>query len=89
MPKLQRHKAFLKDYDSVRLTHKQFEKLVTCLNCLKEGLPLPSESKDHPLKGNWKDFRECHLGGDTLLIYRHGEEVIVLARLGTHSDLFG
>ncbi len=32
--------------------------------------PLPSEYKDHALIGNWSGYRECHVGGDFLLIYR-------------------
>jgi len=50
---------------------------------------LPPESKDHVLKGGWSDFRECHLGGDMLLAYRQDGDEIVLARIGTHSELFG
>jgi mRNA interferase YafQ len=54
--------------------------------------PLPPEWLDHPLKGTWTDHRECHVGGDFLLIYRlngSGErENIIFVRAGTHSDLF-
>lgn len=54
--------------------------------------PLGPEWKDHPLKGDWSSFRECHIGGDFLLIYRlddNGEGGgIVFTRAGTHSDLF-
>jgi addiction module RelE/StbE family toxin len=32
--------------------------------------PLGPEWLDHPLKGDWADHRECHIGGDFLLIYR-------------------
>lgn len=34
--------------------------------------PLGSEWLDHPLAGDWADHRECHVGGDFLLIYRLG-----------------
>lgn len=45
--------------------------------------------RDHPLTGEWKGCRECHLSPDLLLIYRkEGESTIALARLGTHSELF-
>jgi mRNA interferase YafQ len=44
--------------------------------------------RDHPLKGEWKGHRECHLTPDWLLIYRiHGDE-ITFERTGSHSDLF-
>ena len=55
--------------------------------------PLGPEWKDHPLKGEWKEYRECHIGGDFLLIYGVDDAVgksgkVVFARIGTHSDLF-
>ena len=42
--------------------------------------------------GEWADHRECHIGGDFLLIYRLGgigaNEVVVFVRAGTHAELF-
>ena len=32
--------------------------------------PLGAEWLDHALKGSWGDHRECHIGGDFLLIYQ-------------------
>ena len=32
--------------------------------------PLGPEWLDHSLAGDWADHRECHVGGDFLLIYR-------------------
>lgn len=89
MAKLRRHKAFLKDYAVLRLTDTQFEKLISYLNYLKEETKLPPEAKDHALKGDWTDFRECHLGGDMLLAYTIKDDTVILARIGTHSQLFG
>lgn len=89
MAKIKRHKAFLKDFANVKLTDGQFEKFACYVALLKEDRPLPPESKDHALKGSWADFRECHLGGDMLLAYRVDGDEVVLARIGTHSDLFG
>ena len=31
---------------------------------------LGPEWKDHPLKGEWTRYRECHIGGDFLATYR-------------------
>ena len=50
--------------------------------------PLGAEWRDHPLKGNWADHRECHIGGDFLLIYQADSAQIVFVRAGTHADLF-
>jgi len=53
--------------------------------------PLRPEWQDHALRGDWASYRECHIGGDFLLIYRLGgnapHEVIVFVRAGTHADL--
>ncbi|MFA6145430.1 MAG: type II toxin-antitoxin system YafQ family toxin [Sulfuricurvum sp.] len=89
MPNIKRHKYFLKDYTNIKLTDGQFEKLIAYLNDLKNGNALPIESKDHTLKGNWKDFRECHLGGDVLLVYTQINDDLILTRIGTHSKIFG
>lgn len=54
--------------------------------------PLGPEWLDHPLKGEWDGHRECHIGGDFLLVYMLGVGAppgqIVFVRTGTHSDLF-
>ena len=55
--------------------------------------PLGPEWLDHPLKrsleGDWADHRECHIGGDFLLIYQLEANWINFVRCGTHSELFG
>ena len=50
--------------------------------------PLGPEWLDHPLKGARADHRECHIGGDFLLIYQIEANAINFVRSGTHSDLF-
>ncbi len=54
--------------------------------------PLGPEWQDHTLTGDWDTYRECHVGGDFLLIYRLDgkapHEVVVFVRAGTHADLF-
>ena len=55
---------------------------------LREGKVLPEKMKDHPLSGEWKDHRDCHVKPDLLLIYKTDEEAVTLVRLGSHSELF-
>lgn len=55
---------------------------------IANDLPLGPEWLDHTLKGGWADHRECHIGGDFLLIYRLDGNVIAFVRAGTHSELF-
>ncbi len=40
------------------------------------------------LKGDWADHRECHIGGDFLLIYQVEGNSVVFVRAGTHAELF-
>jgi mRNA interferase YafQ len=49
---------------------------------------LPQRYLDHPLNGEWKDHRDCHLRPDLLLIYRKPDnDSLELVRLGSHSEL--
>ena len=50
--------------------------------------PLPPESRNHTLQGEWSDFQELHLGGNLLLIYQTDEQTVYLTRLGSHAQLF-
>ncbi len=44
--------------------------------------------QDHPLKGQYKDKRDCHLGPDWILVYAVVDNELVLYRTGSHADLF-
>lgn len=49
---------------------------------------LEEKYKDHALIGDLKDFRECHIKSNLLLIYRVKRNNLHLVRLGSHSALF-
>ena len=52
--------------------------------------PLEAEWSDHELQGGWRRHRECHVGGDVLVIYRlTDDDGVIFVRTGTHSELFG
>ena len=55
---------------------------------LLEGKSLPENMKDHSLRGEWKDHRDCHVKPDLILIYKTDDEAVTLVRLGSHSELF-
>ena len=87
-------REFLKDWK--RLSHSgRYD-----MNRLKEAMlriisndePLPSEWLDHMLAGEWAGHRECHIGGDFLLIYRLDDSskqgMVIFVRTGTHAELF-
>lgn len=84
------HKQFVKDLKQVELNQGNFQKFLYGISLLSNGLSLPSEMRDHPLIGNFKGFREFHIAGDLLVIYRVDDlkKEIELVRIGTHSQLF-
>jgi mRNA interferase YafQ len=50
--------------------------------------PLPRRHFDHPLSGEWRDHRDCHVRPDLILIYRKPDDKnLDLVRLGSHSEL--
>jgi mRNA interferase YafQ len=83
-------KSFLKDWErlsrSGRYDLKRLKDAMLLL--IGNDVPLGPEWLDHSLKGEWVDHRECHIGGDFLLIYRLEGDVVIFVRAGTHSDLF-
>ncbi|MBQ7578389.1 MAG: type II toxin-antitoxin system YafQ family toxin [Synergistaceae bacterium] len=86
--------TFLKDWERLSRSGKHD------MNVLKQAMmlliandaPLPPEWKDHQLSGELQDFRECHVKGDLLLVYRVYDDndggVIMFHNARTHSELF-
>ena len=83
-------KSFLKDWErfsrSGRYDMRRLKEAMLLL--IANDGPLGPEWLDHPLKGVWADHRECHVGGDFLLIYQIEGNLINFVRAGTHSALF-
>jgi mRNA interferase YafQ len=91
MPTIKRSSAFKRDYRKVKATPRFRDidsLLVPILELLIVGCGLPPNLSDHPLSGPWKGYRDCHVCPDLILIYQKSEGVIVLHRLGSHSELF-
>jgi len=89
MLKLSRHKQFLKDFANHKMSEQHYAKYLIYLSMLLQEQALPPEACDHALKGEWSGWREFHVSGDLLLIYRINKQTLELARMGTHSELFG
>ena len=70
--------------------NKNLDKLFEVIDILANGGTLEAKYRDHDLTGNYKGTRECHIEPDWLLIYEIQNNVLVLMlyRLGTHSELF-
>lgn len=84
-------KAFLKDWQrsshSGRFDMVRLKEVMLLL--IANDAPLTPEWLEHSLKGEWADHRECHIGGDFLLIYQIDTNWINFVRSGSHSELFG
>ena len=79
---------FKKDYKKVKKQNKDIGKLRIVVEKLATKEKLEPKYKDHALIGNWKGFRDCHLEPDWLLIFKATEEMLILERTGSHSELF-
>lgn len=79
---------FRRDVKRMEKRGKDLAKLRELLALLVAAQELPAIYKDHPLKGDWKGYRDAHVEPDWLLIYRIADDELRLARTGSHSDLF-
>lgn len=81
---------FKKDYKLAVKRRLNIKLLDDTIRMLASGKTLPEEYNDHQLTGNLKNYRECHIQSDWLLMYRIEKDILVLSlqRTGTHSDLF-
>ena len=62
--------------------------LTEIVRLLAADIPLPRRHFDHPLSGEWKDHRDCHVRPDLILIYRKPDKKnLDLVRLGSRSEL--
>lgn len=84
-------KQFLKDWkrlsETARYDMRRLKDVMMLL--IANDAPLGAEWSDHELNGKWKGFKECHVGGDFLLIYQIDKDSVEFVRTGTHSELFG
>jgi len=79
---------FEQDVSRMRKRGEEMGRLRTVIEALCARTPLPQALRDHLLKGEWKGYRDCHVAPDWLIIDRKTQTELVLARTGTHSDLF-
>ncbi|MEO6422558.1 MAG: type II toxin-antitoxin system YafQ family toxin [Candidatus Nitrotoga sp.] len=94
MRTIDRSTAFKRDYRRVMATPRHSKDVGSLLPGILKLLLvdqfLPENNHDHALSGDWTGYRECHVKPDLLLIYRKPDaDTLRLARLGSHSELFG
>lgn len=88
-------KRFRKDYTRLKKSgRRNMEKLNMVLDKLVEGKILGTHHKDHPLQGEYRNYRDCHIEGDWVLLYElnfdeEGNETVTFCATDNHSNLFG
>jgi len=86
-PTKQYEKAFRKLNHSGKFNEKE---LNIVIDLLCSGAKLDPVYQDHALHGEYDDYRECHIRGNILLVYRIEKQklVLILFNIGSHSELF-
>ena len=81
---------FKKDIKLAKKQGKDIDRLFDLIGVLADGKPLDAKYRDHELSGDYRGCRECHVEPDWLLIYEIDNNVLILVlnRVGSHSDLF-
>ena len=91
MRRIERVGQYKRDYRRVKATpdYKDVDGLLgRLIDLLARDASLPENHHDHPLRGRWRGFRECHVYPDLLLIYEKPDpQRLRLMRLASHSEL--
>lgn len=91
MRKIDRTSQFKRDYKrEAKGQHRATldTDLMLVVKTLMSDLQLAERHRDHPLTGDWKDHRDCHVKPDLVLIYRKPDAATLqLVRIGSHSEL--
>jgi mRNA interferase YafQ len=88
MRPFRRSGSFERDLKRLARRGYDLQRLAAVLAAIQRGERLPPAMRPHLLKGEWKGYWECHIGPDWLLIYKVTSDEVLLARTGTHADLF-
>lgn len=80
--------TYIKDFKLVKKQGWNLEKIKDIILQLQTCEILDERLNDHSLKGDFKGFRECHIFGDLIVIYKRDKEILTLYRIGRHQDLF-
>lgn len=91
MRAIERTTRFKRDYRrESRGRHRKDldERLAVIVNALAHDIALDPHHHDHALSGPWKEFRDCHVRPDLVLIYQKPDPTTLrLVRIGSHDEL--
>ncbi|MDR2526365.1 MAG: type II toxin-antitoxin system YafQ family toxin [Rickettsiales bacterium] len=85
--KLLQEKTFRKDIKKIENNKKARKTLNEVLAVLTNGQKLNAKYKEHKLVGDKKDYLECHVLPDLVLIYQITPTELKLNRICNHSEL--
>lgn len=76
--------------DSKKLSAQEKNATIKIINILADGKTLPAKYHDHSLIGRLKDYRDCHVKPDLVLIYKIEKDLLIITayRIASHSELF-
>jgi mRNA interferase YafQ len=82
-------KAYRKQYKLLEKRGYDMLLLDDIVKKLANGETLAEKHRDHPLKGDRKGYRDCHIKDDWVLIYKIDKNILtlVLSETGTHADI--
>jgi mRNA interferase YafQ len=80
--------SFKRSYKKQRFTDEEDLAYIDVVYDLLCDKKLEEKYKDHQLIGKLKEFRECHIKPDLLLIYMVEDSTLKLVDIGSHSELF-
>jgi mRNA interferase YafQ len=83
-------KKFKRDVNVLRKRGYDMSLLEDVVTKLANGEKLSAKHCDHPLKGERKGYRDCHILNDWVLVYKidKGILTLILSETGTHAGLF-
>ena len=86
--KIETSKKFKKQFK--KLSSQNANLVLEIIEKLSNGEVLEQKYNDHKLKGNYSEYRECHIKPDLLLIYQKQDKILILTciAVGSHSELF-
>lgn len=79
---------FEKEVELAKRWGKDTRKSRAVIELLVHRRSWPRELNDHPLRGEFKGYRDLHIEPDWLLIYKADDKDLWLARTGSHADFF-
>jgi len=79
---------FSKSFNKVKLTKNEIGEFLICMISLVRGERLPNYVRDHSLLGKLKGYKEFHLSGDKVVIYKTDGMSLQLVNIGSHTQVF-